>query len=127
MGFAIRMAITAFGLWLASVWVGGIGIADGWTLLAAAILLGIVTAVGRPVVVFLPLAITVGTLGLFLWAINAGMLALVAWMLPGFAIASFGSALLGALIVGFTGWVGASFVGPNGRYEVMIVRAERDA
>ncbi|MCA9511474.1 MAG: phage holin family protein, partial [Myxococcales bacterium] len=125
-GFAIRMAITAFGLWLAARWVPGIEIASGATLLFAALWLGVVNAVVRPVVVFLTLPLTILTLGLFVFAINAAMLGLVAWLLDGFRIASFGAALLGSLIVAITGWIGSGFVGPKGRYEVMIVRARRD-
>jgi len=51
------------------------------------------------------------TLGFFLLVINAAMLALVAALLPGLHIAGFGAALLGALIVSITGWIGSFFRG----------------
>lgn len=121
-GLLARMAITAFGLWLASHWVTGLAIADGPTLVAAALLLGVVNAVVRPIAVFLTLPLTFLTLGLFLWVINAAMVALVAWLLPGMRIAGFGAALLVALVVGATGWLGAAFIGPKGRYELMVAR-----
>jgi len=54
--------------------------------------------------------------------VNAGMLAFVAAMLDGFRIAGLGSAMLGSLVVGFTGWVASWYVGPTGRFEVMVVR-----
>jgi len=116
------MAITAAGLWLAAFLVPGISFADDRTLILAALLLGVVNAFIRPIAVFLTLPITIVTLGLFLWVVNAGMLAFVAAMLDGFRIAGLGSAMLGSLVVGFTGWVASWYVGPTGRFEVMVVR-----
>lgn len=122
LGFGIRMAITAVGLWIASRWVSGIEVMDTATLVWAALWLGIVNAVVRPVIVVLTLPITFLTLGLFLWVINAAMIALVASLLDGLRIAGFGSALLGALILSVTGWIGSAFIGPGGRYEMIVVR-----
>ena len=122
MGFFARMLISAMGLWLASRIVPGVEITATGTLLFAALLLGIVNAVVRPVVILLTLPITVLTLGLFLWVVNAAMLGVVAWLLSGFRIAGLGSALLAAAIVGITSWLASWYIGPRGRYEVLIVR-----
>ena len=124
MGFLIRMAITAAGLWVASELVSGISFRDGSTLVWAALILGLVNAVVRPIAVILTLPITLLTLGLFLWVINAAMIGLVAWMLDGFHVAGFGSALLGALLVSVTGWIGNAFISERGRYEVVVFRGE---
>ena len=77
-GFALRLLIVAFGLWLASTLVPGIEVQGLGTLLAAALLLGIVNAIVRPLIIILTLPITVLTLGVFLLVINAAMLGLVA-------------------------------------------------
>ena len=122
MGFLIRMAITAAGLWIASELVSGISVRDGTTLIWAAIVLGIVNAVIRPIAVVLTLPFTLLTLGLFLWVINAAMIGLAAWFLDGFQIDGFGSALLGAVVVSLTGWIGNAFIGERGRYEVVMMR-----
>jgi putative membrane protein len=106
--FVLRAAIAALGLWLATRWVSGLRIDDAATLLLAGILLGIVNAIVRPVAVLLTLPLTLLTLGLFLFVINAGMLALVAQLLPGFHIDSFRAALLGTIIVGVAGWFGSA-------------------
>lgn len=116
------MALTAFGLWLASRLVAGVAIESDLTLFIAAILLGFVNAVVRPIAVVLTLPITLVTLGLFLWVINAGMIGLVAWLLAGFEVSGLGPALLAAAIVSVTGWLGSSFIGSRGRYEVIVVR-----
>jgi putative membrane protein len=124
-GFLLRLAISALGLWLASEIVPGLRIADGRTVFLAALLLGIVNAVVRPLVLILTLPITVVTLGLFLLVINAAMLALVARLLDGFVVTGFLPALLGSILVSLTGWVGSWYVGPRGRFEVLVVEKRR--
>lgn len=123
-GFFVRLAITSGGLWLASSLVAGITVQNTAALLWAALLLGIVNAVVRPIAVLLTLPITLLSLGLFLWVINAGMIGLVAWLLDGFDVAGFGSALLGALFVSLTGWIANAFIGEKGRYEIVVTRRE---
>jgi putative membrane protein len=119
------MLISAIGLWLASRIVPGVEITATGTLVFAAVLLGVVNAVVRPVVVLLTLPITVVTLGLFLWVVNAAMLGIVAWLLSGFEITGMGSALLASAIVSITSWLASWYVGPRGRYEVLIIRRDR--
>jgi putative membrane protein len=116
------MAITAAGLWVASELVNGITIRDGSSLIWAAIVLGIVNAVVRPIAVLLTLPFTLLTLGLFLWVINAAMIGLAASFLEGFHVAGFGPAMLGALLVSLTGWIGNAFIGERGRYEVVMTK-----
>ena len=120
-GFAVRTAITALGLWVAAQLVSGIQIDPGWTIVWAALWLGVVNAVVRPIFVVLTFPITVVTLGLFLLVVNAAMLGIVAWLLEGFRIAGLASGVLGSIIVGVTGWLASWFIGPTGRYEVMVV------
>jgi putative membrane protein len=103
--FALRAVIAAVGLWLATLLISGLQIADPTTLILAAVLLGVINAFVKPILVILP--ITVLSLGIFLLVINAAMLALVAWLLPGFTISGFGAALLGAIVVGITGLIGS--------------------
>jgi len=114
MGFLLRAVITAIGLWLATQWVSGVHINSTTTLILAGVLLGVVNAIVRPIAFILTLPITLLTLGLFLLALNAAMIALVAWMLPGFHLDSFKAALLTAIIVWLTGWVGSWLIGKRG-------------
>ena len=87
-GFILRSLAVAFALWLASEWVSGIHVQGTATLLGAALLLGVVNAVVRPLLIILTLPATILTLGLFLLVINAAMLGLVAWMFENFTIDS---------------------------------------
>jgi putative membrane protein len=121
-GFLLRAAIVAVGLWLATLWVGGVRIDSPTTLVLAGILLGIVNSVIRPIAIVLTLPMTLVTLGLFLLVINAGMVALVAWMLPGMHLAGFGSAFWTSVIVSLTSMVGSWFIGSKGRFEVIVKR-----
>lgn len=121
-GLLLRTVIVALGLWLASEWVPGIEASGAGTLLGAALLLGMVNAVVRPVLVLLTLPITILTLGLFLLVINAGMLGLVALLFQDFRIDGFGAAVLGSIIVSLTGWAASYFIGPRGRIEVIVRR-----
>lgn len=122
-GFLIRWLVVALGLWLASAWVPGIEIKGAWTLLGAALLLGLVNAIMRPLLIILTLPVTIVTLGLFLLVINAAMLGLVAWAFDNFSIAGFWPALIGSIIVSLVGWLASAFIGPRGRVEIFVARS----
>ena len=122
LGFLIRAGIVALGLWLATVWVNGVFIDTPSTLILAGLLLGIVNSIVRPIAILLTLPMTIVTLGLFLLVINAGMVALVAWVLPGMHIAGFWSAFWTAVLVSVVSFVGSWFVGGKGRVEVIVKR-----
>lgn len=121
-GFLLRLLISALGLWLASEIVSGLHVAGPGTLIIAALLLGVVNALVRPILILLTLPITLVTLGLFLLVINAALLGLVAWLLPGFAITGFWPALFGSIVVSLTGWAASWFIGPRGYVEVIARR-----
>ena len=94
MGFVLRVAIVALGLWLASEIVPGIRVEGRWTLLWAALVLDVVNAIVWPLIVILTLPITILTLSLFLLVVNAGMLGHVAWLFDDFSIAASGRPLV---------------------------------
>jgi putative membrane protein len=121
-GFLLRAAVVALGLWLATLWVKGVTIDSASTLILAGILLGIVNSVVRPIAILLTLPMTILTLGLFLPVINAAMLALVAWILPGMRLAGFWPAFWSAILVSLTSMVGSWLIGPKGKIEVIVKR-----
>jgi putative membrane protein len=102
LGFVLRTAITAVALWIAVAIVPGLDAHGLQPLLIAAIVLGLVNAIVRPVAVILSIPITILTFGLFILVVNAGMLALVARLVPGFTVSGFVAALLGAVVVSIT-------------------------
>ncbi|MGO9424150.1 MAG: phage holin family protein [Steroidobacteraceae bacterium] len=122
LGFLIRAALVALGLWLATRWVSGVYIDSPSTLVLAGLLLGIVNSVIRPIAIVLTLPMTIVTLGLFLLVINAAMVGLVAWILPGMHLAGFWPAFWAAVLVSLVSMVGSWFVGPKGKIEVIVKR-----
>jgi len=121
-GFLLRCVITGLGLWLADAIFDGIVIHSTGTLVLAAIVLGVLNGVVRPILFFLTLPLTIVTLGIFVLVLNASMFGLAAAFLSGFKVASFWSALGGALVVSLISWCASWFIGPKGRYEVVINR-----
>jgi putative membrane protein len=102
----VRALFAALGLWLAAEVVPGVSM-DGWgTLIVAALLLGVVNAIVRPVVFILTLPITIITLGLFLLVVNAAMIGLVAMLLGGFRVDGLVPGILAAIVTGLISWVG---------------------
>jgi putative membrane protein len=122
-GFVLRALISAIGLWIATRWVSGIRIDDAGSLVLAGLLLGVVNAIVRPIAILLTLPLTILTLGLFLLVVNAGMVALVAYILPGFHMdGRFSTAFATALIVWITGWIGSWLIGSRGKIDIYVRR-----
>jgi putative membrane protein len=97
--FLKRWIISTLAVLVAEKIVPGISY-DRWDdLVIATLVLGILNTVVRPLLLLLSLPLVVLTLGLFTLFINAGLLLLVAALLPGFRVAGFWSAFFGALII----------------------------
>lgn len=124
-GILLRTLITAIGLWLAGVVVPGIDIETPGTLILAAILMGLVNALVRPLAILLTIPLTILTLGVFLLVVNAAMFGLVAAFLDGFSVNGFFAALFGWLIVSITSTMASWFIGPKGRYNILIIERRR--
>jgi putative membrane protein len=120
-GLILRTLITMLGLWIADQLLDGVTIRGSGTFLLAALLLGFVNALIRPIAVILTLPLTILSLGLFVFVINALLFSLVAAMLGNFFVAGFGSALLGSIIVSLTSLVASWYIGPKGRYQILVV------
>jgi putative membrane protein len=120
-GFLARLLVTSVGLMIASELVSGIEFAGLGSLFFAALVLGCVNAIVRPAVVFLTIPFTLVTLGFFLFVVNAAMLGLTAFFVPGFFVAGFGPALFGSIIVSITGMLASWYIGPKGKVDVLIV------
>jgi putative membrane protein len=118
-GFFLRTLITILGLLLASAIIPGVDIKGTGSVILAAILLGLVNGFVRPVAFLLTLPITIITLGLFLFVLNAAMFGLVAAMLDNFIVSGFWSAIFGSSI---TSTIASWYIGPDGRINVIVVR-----
>ena len=121
-GFLLRAAISGLGLWVASEIMQDLRFDSTSQLVVAALLLGVVNAVIRPLAFILTLPLTILTLGLFLLVLNAGMVALVAWLVPGFHVSGFWTAVGAALIVSLVSWAASSAIGSTGKVEIFTAR-----
>ncbi|SFX22517.1 putative membrane protein [Thermoactinomyces sp. DSM 45891] len=105
MTWIFRLLLNAVVIFLIAHYVPGISVNGAGTALAVAIVLGLVNLLIRPIISFLSLPIQVVTLGLFTLLINVGMLYLTAFLVDGFEIQSFISAIIASLIISMTSWV----------------------
>jgi putative membrane protein len=126
MGFLIRVLVNALAIWLATEVVPGIEAPSATTVIVAALVLGLVNAIVRPVLLVLTLPLTLVTLGLFLFVLNALCLWLTSVVVPGFEVRGFWPAFWGALIVSALSWAVNGFVSDRGRV-VVITRREGPA
>ena len=122
MGFLARILLNALAIVLAGSIVPGITIDGLLSALAAGAALALINAVIRPVLLLLTLPITLLTLGLFIFVLNALCFWLVSAVVPGFHVAGFWPALGGALVVSVMSWVANAFVSDRGRVVVITRR-----
>lgn len=121
-GILLRTIIAMLGLYLASRIIPGVSIVGTGTFILAALLLGLVNALVRPIAFVMTLPLTIVTLGLFLLVLNAAMFGLVAALLDDFTVSGFWAAVFGAIVVSISSTIASWFIGPSGRYEVFVVR-----
>jgi putative membrane protein len=125
-GFLVRVLVNALAIWLATQIVPGLQAHGAAAVLAAALVLGLVNAVVRPVLLLLTLPLTLVTLGLFLFVLNALCLWLTSAVVPGFEVRGFWPAFWGALVVSLVSWAVNGFLSDRGRV-VVITDREREA
>jgi putative membrane protein len=105
MKILVRWFLLAAALLLVAQLYSGVSVASFGQALIAALVLGLFNTLVRPLLVLLTLPVTLLTLGLFLFVINALMFWSAAAVLPGFNVAGFGAALVGSLIYSLCGMV----------------------
>jgi len=106
MKLIIRWLLLAAALLLVAHLYSGVQVASFTSAMIAALVLGLINALVRPLLVLLTLPVTLLTLGLFLFVINALMFWAAASVLgDGFNVAGFGAALIGSLIYSLAGVV----------------------
>jgi putative membrane protein len=125
-----RWLVITVAILLASMMVSGIRVESLTTAVVAAAILGIINVFLRPVLLILTLPLTILTLGVFAFVLNALMLLLVAYFVPGFEVDGFFSAFLGALIISIVSWIANRFIkiqddGRNNRRKPDYIDLER--
>lgn len=121
LGFLLFWAVNTLSLWVADELFAGIALDSVRALFISSLLLGLANAFVRPIVLVLTLPITVVSFGLFILVVNALMLLLVAWAVPGLHVAGFWSGALIALFVSILSFLINRALGVN----LVVVRRER--
>jgi putative membrane protein len=101
----ITWLVSALAVWLSAKLIPGVRIESFGVALVAAVVLGLVNALVRPLLVVLTLPITVVTLGLFLLVVNAATVGLAAYMIQGFTINGLFPAIFFSLVLTLVSWV----------------------
>ena len=114
--------MSATALYLTSLIVRGIEIQGIFPLLFAAVTIGILNAIVRPLVLLLTLPLTLLTLGFFILVVNAGMLWMASKVVVGFEVHGFWSALGGWLLMSFFTFLINLLIGESGQIEVVSFR-----
>ena len=109
--FIIQAVVTMIGLWLSAQVVPGVAFTNNGSLIAAALILGLVNAVVRPFMVIVTFPITIVTLGLFLLVVNAAMIGLTAMFLGGFAVNGLWAGIGAAIVTRVVSWIAGAFIG----------------
>lgn len=99
----IHWAVSAVALMLTAYFVRGFKVSSFVSALITAVVIGLVSTLIRPLLLFLTLPLNVLTLGLFTFVVDGMILKLCAAILPGFRIETWGSAIFGALVLALTG------------------------
>ena len=119
--FFVNWLTTAVALGAVAWILPGVTIVSLPALAVAAIVLGIVNAIVKPVLVLLTLPLTVMTLGIFYLIVNGMAFALAAWIVPGFEVRSLGWAMLGAALVGLVSMCIGAFRQPTRRRRIDVI------
>lgn len=107
--FLIRWLIITLAVMGASHIISGISYNSTGVLIGAALLLGIINALIRPVLLLLSLPFIIITMGFFILVINALLLLFVSAVIPGFHVDGFWSALFAGIVIGIISWILSSF------------------
>ena len=121
-GLVIRWLVSAVALYLTSLIVRGIEIQGVVPLLFAAVTIGILNAIVRPIILVFTLPLNLLTLGLFTLVVNAFMLWMASQVVIGFAVHGFWAALGGWLLMSFFTFIINLLIGESGGIEVITWR-----
>lgn len=107
----LRWLVSALSVIAAAYIVPGVRVANFWSALIAALVIGLVNALIRPLIIILTLPVNILTLGLFTLVINALMFWLASSIVKGFDVANFPAAFWGALVFWLVSWIANGLIG----------------
>ena len=121
-GIVVRWLFLTVAIFMAAYLIDGIRVSGFFTAVLAAAALGILNAFFRPILLLLTLPLTILTLGLFTFVINALLLMMASGVIRGFDVDGFGSALLGSLFISVVSWLLNAFVSERGTVQYIDLK-----
>ena len=121
-GLLIRWLVLTVAILAAAYLLAGIQITGLPAAIFAALVLGILNALFRPILLILTLPLNILTLGLFTFVINALLLMMASGVIGGFHVAGFWTAVVGSLIISLVSWALTSLISDEGRVETIVLR-----
>lgn len=122
--FLIRWMVTTVAVWIAAT-MGFLHFNSDRCLLGAALVLGIINAIVRPIILLLSLPFIILTMGIGILIVNALLLMAVSGLVPCFHVDSFGHAFFAAIIISFVSWILSTFIrSENGRVTFRTISRE---
>ena len=113
MNLILRLLFNALGLIVIAELVKGINVDGLYTAIIASLILGLFNVIIKPILLVLTLPITIITLGLFAFIINAGLFLFAASFIEGFSVDNFWYALLGSILMSVISTLGNKFISQN--------------
>lgn len=113
MELVIRLLLNASVFLLVSRLVPGFQVASLWTAVWAALIFGLVNSLIRPILLAVSLPLSIVSLGLFTLVVDAAVMALTAWLVPGLEVQGFATAVVGWLLVSFGSMLVSSVLGDH--------------
>ena len=105
MHFVVKVILNGIAILAATWMLPGLHLSGPGAALGGGAVLGLVNALVRPVLIVLTFPLTLVTLGLFIFVVNALCFGLTAWLIPGFGIDGFWWAVIGSLVVSVVSWI----------------------
>jgi len=124
-GLMIRWFILTLAILLAGYLIDGVTVHGVWSALFAALVLGMLNALLRPLLILVTLPINLLSLGLFTFVINALLLMMTSGVIGGLVVDGFGAALAGSLIITLFSWLATVLISDRGKLEVVVLH-DRD-
>ena len=121
-GLVVRWLVSALALYLTSLVVNGVHVSGVMSLLFAAVTIGILNAVVRPIILLLTLPLNIVTLGLFTFVVNGFMLKIASDVVKGFSIEGLWPAIAAALLMSFFSFFINLLIADSGNIEVVRIR-----
>ncbi len=113
-GLLLRWLLLTIAIIITSYFGVGIHVRSFFSAFFAAMVLGVLNALFRPILILITLPINILSLGLFTFVINAVLLLMVSGVVSGFYVSGFWAALFGSLVISLVSWLLSSFVNERG-------------